>query len=161
VANDQKNYFAVTATGTAGEESPSFTTPVKQENSVDDIPPALAKIQGARVDGSNVVLTIEPVTQNIDETPLDPSLINFYRFYCFDVGVTSELNLATKEPSSIRLTAAEPYPMLIMTAGDVNNYCGGPVTSARMIVTGVKKNGAEFKGLVSQESPAVYPITLT
>ena len=161
VANDQKNYFAVTATGTAGEESPSFTTPVKQENSVDDIPPALAKVQGAKVDGSNVVLTIEPVTQNIDGTSLDPSSISFYRFYCFDVGVTSELNLSSKESAPLRATVVDPYLQLVMPYADFSMYCGGPATSARMIVTAVKKNGAEFKGVVSQESPAVYPIALT
>jgi hypothetical protein len=138
-------FFAITATDTNGDESPSFNIPERfnHEAAEDDVPPGLADIRDVRLDGGSVVFNIGPLGYNIDGTPLDPSLVTKYRIYCFEDVAEGEFDLSQRESvfgerveSNLDGSVTFYRPLSDFTAYS----CGftSSLQSARFVVAGVK-----------------------
>ncbi len=162
VKNDHDYFFGITATDTNGDESPSFNIPASamHENSVDDLPPALAQIREVQVGGDDVVFHIDPVEQNIDGGPLDPAKIEGYKIYCFEDGASGEFDLSAKEPLFAQGISSETDGAVRFSrpVRDFTDFaCGftGSPKFARFVVAGVKRirgSDVDFEGIVAESS---------
>jgi 3D (Asp-Asp-Asp) domain-containing protein len=94
--DDTQYFFAMTATGASGDESPSFSLPEsqKKEDPKADVPPAIANILSSEISGDKVIIKISPISTNIDESPAEQ--ITTFRIYCFEDGSTA-LDTTLKE----------------------------------------------------------------
>jgi hypothetical protein len=115
---------------------------VEQELSKDDVPPSLATVEDARVEGGNLILEVSPVT-NMDGSYLDPALSKGFTLYCF----VDESNL---DLSSRRHFFAENQEVLdngrtrlYISLRDINGpNCGAEQSpSSVMIVAAGRKQG--------------------
>ena len=148
VNNNQRYFFAITATNTNGEESPAFNIPESGKNSpsVDDLPPALAPVQGMLLDGNDVRIRILPVTRNIDESLMESPAAK-YKVYCFDASVSGEFDLSQRQYAAYVTTEVSDPQLpieLSVSSDDFSAFvCGFTQTPqrAKVVVAGVKRVG--------------------
>jgi hypothetical protein len=160
--NDKDYFFAITGTDSFGEKSPSFNAPVEQQVSKDDIPPSLAKIEDAKVEGDNLVLEVGQVT-NIDGSALDPSLFKGFTLYCFvdesNLDLSSRYRFYPEKQESLEGGRTRLY-VPISDINEVNCYTERNPSSVMLVVAGAKQGTVEdYRGPIT---PGVLssPITI-
>ncbi len=146
---DGKIYtYAITATDTNGEESTSFTFPKVQENSKDDLPPALPEFILTPGEGK-FSLSITPPERNIDGTQMEPNETKWFRAYCFPPE-TDPLDLSSARPMSNTANYQEGSTSIQLDV--INTECIRSGNSAQVIVVATDKNNQEFRGKVTSSS---------
>ncbi|NQU79777.1 hypothetical protein HQ545_08480 [Candidatus Woesearchaeota archaeon] len=141
--DNHRYLFAITAVDNNDQESPSFNTPVTQQDSVDDAPAGVANIVSITPGAESFSFEIDPVDYNIDGSPTEP--VSQYRLYCFDNDAPLEIDLSqVRSMATIGLNPSDEPLIFSRPAGDFDV----PGCALRFLVVGVK-DGVDVRGVVS------------
>jgi hypothetical protein len=161
VNNDPRYVFAITATESDGTESPSYTQPGegKQEDSVHDLPPALATIGYPVIEGGNLILPVAPVNSNIDGSYLDPVSVTGFMLYCFESAklatFTDTVPLSSGRSLSVSgESLVDGGTRLVIPLSDLEPYCSFQSSPkvANIVVAATKGPTQFYQGEVSSGS---------
>ncbi|MBW2967550.1 collagen-like protein [Candidatus Woesearchaeota archaeon] len=168
VQDDQRYFFAITATDTIGQVSPSFNLPITNEVSRADAPPALGQIQsmGIPAGSTEVVIRIAPIRYDISGTEIDTSTVDNYALYCLDAneeGDNGIINLQPRQVTFARVAeVTDSYVELRKPIDEITSReCGvAAPAQARLVVAGSRGVRDYFRGKIQAGSGAASVATV-